>query len=177
MYHYSQLPWGSNAEWWWWRLLDLRKSSSVRLSEPLAASPAVHSVPAASEPEWHRIQRKKNRNKTEKDKRKLPSEAADVLNDSPPPSAPLCPSPPPASPSLSVGPPLSPSAGFPAVPAAASGGPRGEGTPGEQTLAPLLRAAAQTGLQGTKKQTWDIINKHNYPACVLQGITISIHVI
>ena len=48
--------------------------------------------------------------------------------------------------SLSVEPPLSPSAGSPAVPAAASGGPRGEGTPGEMTLALLLQAAAHTGL-------------------------------
>lgn len=55
-----------------------------------------------------------------------------------------------ASPSLSAEPPLSPSAGSPAVPAAASGGQRGEGTPGEPTPALPPRAAARTGL---RKQT------------------------
>lgn len=64
-------------------------------------------------------------------------------DNSPPPSAHLFSVPPLAVLSLSVEPPLSPSAGSPA---AASGGPRGEGTPGELTLALLPPAAALTGL-------------------------------
>lgn len=76
----------------------------------------------------------------------------DLLNSSPPPFALPFLSPALASPSLSVEPPLSLSAGSPAVLAAASRGPRGEATPGEPTLARPLRAAAQTGLWGEKKQ-------------------------
>lgn len=58
-----------------------------------------------------------------------------------------------ASPSLSAERPLFPSAGSPAVPAAASGGQHGEGTPGEPTPALPPRAAARTGL---RKQTQTI---------------------
>lgn len=65
------------------------------------------------------------------------------MDDSPPLSAPLSPAPLPASPSPSVEPPPSPSAGSPA---AALGGPRGEETQEEPSLAPPLPAAAQTEL-------------------------------
>ena len=81
-----------------------------------------------------------------------PSGAVDFPNNSPPPFALLFLFPLLVFPFLSVEPPLSLSAGSPAVPAAASGGPRGEGTRGELTLALLLLAAAQTELQVEKKQ-------------------------
>lgn len=76
--------------------------------------------------------------------------AADCLGSSPPPDVPPFPSL-----SLSVEPPLSPSAGSPAVPAAASGGPRDKGTQGE--LPPGLsppRAAVHSALWGQDKQRW-----------------------
>lgn len=73
----------------------------------------------------------------------------------PPPVAPPFLSPLLAFPFLSVEPPLFPSAGFPVVLAAASGGPRGEGTPGEPTPSLPLRDAAQTGLWREKINTDD----------------------
>lgn len=78
--------------------------------------------------------------------------ASNVPNNPPLPFALLSLAQPLVFPSLSAVPPLSLSAGSPA---AASGGPHGEGTPGELTLALLLQAAGQTGLE--IKSSWKLV--------------------